>query len=110
MTKERRIMARMGHPCGGDFLAKPFLAAHPEYAWQEPYLRDMKAGPWTEFRSCQIGKEKDKSQKNAVVDDCEKNIAKGEGAGGAAELIQTSGMPAPGGIPAGIRPLTPRTT
>jgi len=44
MTKEMRIMARMGHPCGGDFLAKPFLAAHPEYAWQEPYLRDMKAG------------------------------------------------------------------
>ena len=53
MTKEMRIAARMGHPCGGDFLAKPFLAAHPEYAWQEPYLRDMKAGPWTEFRSGQ---------------------------------------------------------
>jgi len=39
----------MGHPCGEDFLAKPFLASHPAYAWQEPYLRDMKAGPWTEF-------------------------------------------------------------
>ena len=57
MTKEMRIIARMGHPCGGDFLAKPFLAAHPEYAWQEPYLRDMKAGPWTEFRSGQTPKE-----------------------------------------------------
>jgi hypothetical protein len=57
MTKEMRIVARMGHPCGGDFLAKPFLAAHPEYAWQEPYLRDMKAGPWTEFRSGQAKKE-----------------------------------------------------
>ena len=57
MAKEMRIMARMGHPCGGDFLAKPFLAAHPEYAWQEPYLRDMKAGPWTEFRSGQAPKE-----------------------------------------------------
>jgi Phospholipase B len=53
MTKEMRIVARMGHPCGGNFLAKPFLAAHPEYAWQEPYLRDMNAGPWTEFRSNQ---------------------------------------------------------
>jgi hypothetical protein len=51
MAKDMRIVARMGHPCGGDFLAKPFLAAHPEYAWEEPYLRDMKAGPWTEFRS-----------------------------------------------------------
>lgn len=56
MTKEMRLVARMGHPCGGDFLAKPFLAAHPEYTWQEPHLRDMKAGPWTEFRSGQDAK------------------------------------------------------
>jgi hypothetical protein len=53
MAKDMRMMARMGHPCGGDFLVKPFLTAHPEYAWQEPYLRDMKAGPWTEFRAGQ---------------------------------------------------------
>jgi hypothetical protein len=53
MTKEMKMMARVGHPCGDDFLAKPFLAAHPEYAWQAPYLRDMKAGPWTEFQSGQ---------------------------------------------------------
>jgi hypothetical protein len=51
MTKEMKMVARAGHPCGEDFLAKPFLAAHPEYSWQEPYLRDMKAGPWTEFHS-----------------------------------------------------------
>jgi hypothetical protein len=51
MTKEMKMVARAGHPCGEDFLAKPFLAAHPEYRWQEPYLRDMKAGPWTEFHS-----------------------------------------------------------
>lgn len=57
MAKEMRFMARMGHPCGGDFLAKPFLATHPEQAWQEPYLRDMKAGPWTEFPSGQAPKE-----------------------------------------------------
>ena len=53
MAEEMRFVARMGHPCGGDFLAKPFLEAHPQYAWQQPYLRDMKAGPWTEFRSNQ---------------------------------------------------------
>ena len=50
MAKDMRLVARMGHPCGQDFLAKPFLAGHPEYAWQEPYLRDMKAGDWTIFR------------------------------------------------------------
>jgi Phospholipase B len=51
MAKEMRFVARMGHPCGEDFLAKPFLAAHPEFAWQQPYLRDMKAGPWSFFTS-----------------------------------------------------------
>jgi hypothetical protein len=51
MAREMRLLARAGHPCGEDFQAKPFLAAHPEFAWQEPYLRDMKAGPWTPFRS-----------------------------------------------------------
>jgi len=45
------LVARMGHPCGETFQAKPFLAAHPDYAWQEPYLRDMPAGPWTEFHA-----------------------------------------------------------
>ncbi len=51
MAKEMRLVARLGHPCGEDFLAAPFLAAHPEYAWEAPYLRDLKAGPWTQFRS-----------------------------------------------------------
>jgi hypothetical protein len=51
MAKDMRLTARMGHPCGQDFLAKPFLAVHPEYAYQEPYLRDMKAGSWTTFTS-----------------------------------------------------------
>jgi hypothetical protein len=51
MAQEMKLVARMGHPCGEDFLAKPFLTAHPEYNWQAPYLRDMKAGPWTEFQA-----------------------------------------------------------
>jgi len=46
-----QLVARAGHPCGADFTAKEFLAQHPEYAWQAPLLRDMKAGPWTEFKS-----------------------------------------------------------
>jgi len=45
------MVAHAGHPCGEDFLAKPFLAAHPEYSWEAPILRDMKSGPWTEFSS-----------------------------------------------------------
>jgi Phospholipase B len=51
MTKDMRLVARMGHPCGEDFTAKPFLTEHPDYAWQEPYLRDMKAGSWTFFNA-----------------------------------------------------------
>ena len=51
MAQQMRLVARMGHPCGADFAAKPFLAAHPEYAWQAPYLIDMPAGPWTHFVS-----------------------------------------------------------
>jgi len=49
LAKDLKIWARMGHPCGQDFLAAPFVAAHPEFAWQIPYLRDMKANPWTMF-------------------------------------------------------------
>ena len=41
----------MGHPCGRDFVAADFLAKHPEYAWQAPYLKDLKAYPWTLFES-----------------------------------------------------------
>ena len=51
MAAAMSLVARRGHPCGTDFLAEPFLKAHPEFAWMAPDLRDMKAGPWTEFRS-----------------------------------------------------------
>ena len=53
MAAKMSFVARAGHPCGKDFLAEPFLAQHPEYSWQKPLLRDMKAGPWTEFKSGQ---------------------------------------------------------
>jgi hypothetical protein len=49
MAAKMSFVAHAGHPCGEDFLAKPFLAAHPEYAWQSSILKDMKAGPWTVF-------------------------------------------------------------
>jgi hypothetical protein len=53
MAHALSFRARYGHPCGRDFLAKPFLKAHPEYSWQAPVLRDMKAGPWTLFQAGQ---------------------------------------------------------
>jgi hypothetical protein len=49
MAAKLSFTGRAGHPCGEDFLASPFLAAHPEFAWQKPILHDMKAGPWTTF-------------------------------------------------------------
>ena len=41
--------ASMGHPCGLTFVAKDFLKAHPEYARQEKFLKDMPGQPWTLF-------------------------------------------------------------
>ncbi|MGZ5392553.1 MAG: C45 family autoproteolytic acyltransferase/hydrolase, partial [Mycobacterium sp.] len=49
MAKSMTLVARAGHACGGDFKAAEFLAQQPEYAWQNPALTDMIAGPWTSF-------------------------------------------------------------
>ena len=49
MAESMDFIARMGHPCGINFDAAKFLGEHPEYSWQSPVLRDMDAGPWTEF-------------------------------------------------------------
>ena len=51
MAAKMSFVAHAGHPCGEDFLAATFLAAHPEFKWQEPILKDMKSGPWTVFTS-----------------------------------------------------------
>ncbi len=51
LAKEMKLWARMGHPCGQDFLADKFLREHPEYAWQRKFLKDMKAQPWTLFEA-----------------------------------------------------------
>ena len=45
------LIARAGHPCGEDFIAAPFFAAHPQFGYLKPILKDMKAGPWTAFSS-----------------------------------------------------------
>lgn len=51
LAGEMKMWGRMGHPCGRDFIAADFLKAHPEWAWQAPYLRDLKANPWTLFEA-----------------------------------------------------------
>jgi hypothetical protein len=51
MAAKMSFVARAGHPCGADFSAADFLDHHPEFAWQKPLLRDMKAGPWTVFHA-----------------------------------------------------------
>lgn len=51
LAKNLEFWARMGHPCGADFIASTFLEKHPQYKWMSPYLRDMKAYPWTLFEA-----------------------------------------------------------
>jgi hypothetical protein len=51
MARNFQFWAHMGNPSGKDFLAGPFLAAHPEYSWQAPLLKDTKAYPWTLFKA-----------------------------------------------------------
>jgi len=43
--------AHWGKPCDTDFNSTSFLAQHPEYSWQKPRLRDIKAYPWTLFKT-----------------------------------------------------------
>ncbi len=47
MAEKMSFAAGAGHPCGVEFHAAKFLKAHPEYAWEAPLLRDLKANPWT---------------------------------------------------------------
>jgi hypothetical protein len=51
MAETMSFVARIGHPCGTDFKAAPFLEQHPEYRWQTPALTDMDAGPWTQYHA-----------------------------------------------------------
>ena len=51
MAASMSLIARIGHPCGANFDAAKFLEQHSAYSWQAPVLRDMDAGPWTQFKS-----------------------------------------------------------
>mgnify|MGYP001038564663 CR=1 FL=1 len=52
VMSEMGMWGRWGHPCGTPFIAEEFLALHPEYEWQLPYLQDLPIEgpvPWTYF-------------------------------------------------------------
>jgi hypothetical protein len=49
LAGEMKLWAIMGHPCGEPFIAKDFLTAHPEFAYQKNFLRDMPSRKWTVF-------------------------------------------------------------
>ena len=51
LAAEMKLWAHMGHPCGRDFKAAEFLAAHPEFKWQSRFLKDLRAFPWTLFQA-----------------------------------------------------------
>jgi hypothetical protein len=49
LASAMKLWAIMGHPCGEPFNAREFLEDHPEYKYQEGYLRDMPRQKWTLF-------------------------------------------------------------
>jgi len=49
LAGKMQFWAHMGHPCGESFVGETFYKAHPEYAWQSLYLKNMYAYPWTLF-------------------------------------------------------------
>jgi len=49
LAKDMQLWAHRGHPCGADFIGEKFYKLHPEYAWQNKYLSNMLAYPWTLF-------------------------------------------------------------
>lgn len=53
LAEQMTILAATGHPCGMRFRAAEHLAAHPEFDWQKPLLRDLNSFPWTPFSATQ---------------------------------------------------------
>jgi hypothetical protein len=49
LTADMTFLAAAGHACGMDFKATEHVKAHPEFAWQKEFLRDMPARSWTKF-------------------------------------------------------------
>ncbi|MEO8132198.1 MAG: C45 family peptidase, partial [Bryobacteraceae bacterium] len=51
MAGKMTFEAAMGHACGVRFSAADHLKRHPEFAWENSFLRDLVPYPWTSFSS-----------------------------------------------------------
>jgi hypothetical protein len=51
MAKSMSFAARWGSADGSAFDAEAFLAAHPQFDWQEGYLKSRPSEPWVEFKA-----------------------------------------------------------
>jgi len=51
MARKMSFDARWGSACGMPFVARDFLAAHPQFDWMAPSLKDRPREPWVTFRS-----------------------------------------------------------
>ena len=51
MTAKMSFTAAAGHACGLDFIAAKHLLEHPDFGWEKPELKDMKAYPWTTIQA-----------------------------------------------------------
>ncbi|HEY2931250.1 MAG TPA: C45 family peptidase [Acidobacteriota bacterium] len=54
LAERMSLVAVAGHACGIHFKAKDHLQAHPEFAWQKEFLRDMNSQRWTTFTAGQF--------------------------------------------------------
>ena len=51
LARNMSFWARIGHPDGSEYQFAPFFQAHPEFAWQAPYIHDLTDRPWSLFQS-----------------------------------------------------------
>jgi hypothetical protein len=51
LARQMSFWARIGHPDGSPFAWGPFMEAHPEFSWQQPYLKDLESNDWALFSS-----------------------------------------------------------
>jgi hypothetical protein len=49
LAEQMSFTAALGHACGIHFKAVEHLRQHPEFAWENQYLKDLNAQSWTTF-------------------------------------------------------------
>jgi len=51
MARNMSFAARWGSACGTAFLARKYLAAHPQFDWMQSTLKDRPSEPWVQFQA-----------------------------------------------------------